>query len=115
MSEEHASVARRRSRAEAEELVAEYAASGLSRKEFCRRRGLAVGTLDKYRKQQGRQAESGGEGRLVAVELCGVNQASESGASSGLAVLLARGRRIEVRGGFDTQVLEQLVRVLEQV
>ena len=42
-------VRRRRSRGEAAALVAEFEAGGLSRQEFCRQRGLAVGTLDKYR------------------------------------------------------------------
>jgi hypothetical protein len=35
--------------------------------------------------------------------------------NSGLAVVLACGRRIEVRRGFDVGALEQLVRVLERV
>jgi hypothetical protein len=34
---------------------------------------------------------------------------------SALAVVLRSGRRIEVERGFDTGVLEQLVRVLEGV
>ena len=42
-------VRRRRSLAEAEALVAEFESSGLKREAFCRQRGLAVGTLDKYR------------------------------------------------------------------
>ena len=50
MSEEGA-VRRRRSRAEAETLVAEFEASGLMREAFCQLRGLAAGTLDKYRRR----------------------------------------------------------------
>jgi hypothetical protein len=42
---------RRRSQAEAAALVAEFEASGLMRQEFCRQRGLAIGTLDKYRRR----------------------------------------------------------------
>jgi hypothetical protein len=38
-------VRRRRSRAEAEQLVAEYEASGLSQVEFCRKQGLSLTTL----------------------------------------------------------------------
>ena len=54
-------VRRRRSRAEAEALVAEFEASGLMREAFCELRGLAVGTLDKYRRrvQRGHDANSG--------------------------------------------------------
>src|SRR5580704_8918480 len=44
-------VRRRRSRTEAEVLVAEFEASGLKREAFCRQRGLAIGTLDKYRQR----------------------------------------------------------------
>jgi transposase-like protein len=105
---------RRRSRAEAEQLVAEYEASGLGRQEFCEKHGLALGTLDRYRKWQ-RQGNAGGGSRWVAVELSGAKTAGESGAGSELAVVLTRGRRIEVRRGFDGNTLEQLVRLLEQV
>ena len=43
---------RRRSRAEAGQLVAEYEASGLSQVEFCREQGLSLATLARYRKRQ---------------------------------------------------------------
>ena len=42
---------RRRSLAEVQALVAEFEASGLKRAAFCQQRGLAVGTLDKYRQR----------------------------------------------------------------
>ncbi len=42
---------RRRSRAEVEALVAEYEASGVTRKAFCAGRGLSEATLDLYRKR----------------------------------------------------------------
>jgi hypothetical protein len=45
-------VQRRRSRAEAAQLVAEYEGSGLSRVEFCRKQGLSVATPARYRKRQ---------------------------------------------------------------
>ena len=48
---EAGAVRRRRSRAEVEELVAEYEASGLTREAFCQQRDLSVGTLDKYRRR----------------------------------------------------------------
>ena len=46
------SVGRRRSRGETEQLVAKYEASGLSRTDFCRQRGLSLATLARYRKRQ---------------------------------------------------------------
>lgn len=42
---------RRRSRSEVEALVSEFEMSGLMRAAFCQQRGIAVGTLDKYRRR----------------------------------------------------------------
>jgi hypothetical protein len=56
MSAGHVVVGRRgqrRSRAEVEALVAEYEASGVTRKAFCAGRGLSEATLDLYRKRAG--------------------------------------------------------------
>ena len=113
-------------------MVAEYEASGLSRLEFCAQHGLAVGTLDRYRKQReplrGAAAEPG---RWVAVEvsasgpagaldsipvgLIDPSQASALGRASGLSVVLGAGRRIELERGFDAATLERLVPLLERV
>ena len=114
MNEEQVCVVRRRrSRAEIERLVAEFEASGLSRSEFCRERGLALSTLGRYRRGRDRR-ESTSASPLLAVELSGRMQASTAAAGSALAVVLLSGRRIEVGCGFDAGALEQLVRVLEQ-
>jgi hypothetical protein len=116
MSEEQLGGARRRrSRAEVDQLVAEYEASGLTRQEFCVRHGLALATLDRYRKRQQQRCESSSaDGRFIRVELSGAKQAAGQG-SSDLIVLLSNTRRIEVKRGFDADMLAQLVRVLEQV
>jgi transposase-like protein len=114
MNEEQVCVVRRRrSRQEAEQVVAEYESSGLSRIDFCRERGVALSTLGRYRSRQGRQAASGNNA-LLAVEVTGRVPAPIA-AGSALAVVLRSGRRIEVGRGFDTGALEQLVRVLEGV
>lgn len=131
MSKEHLVVGRRhrrRSRKEAEKLVAECEASGLNRREFSRLHGVAVGTRDGYGKRhRPSQAGKAQGGPSVAVPLCSAQPAEQSfdrasrssevahDGSSGLAVVLACGRRIEVRRGFDVGALEQLVRVLERV
>ena len=115
MNEEQVcAVGRRRNRQEVEQVVAEYESSGLSRMEFCRERGLALSTLGRYRSRQQREAAAGSNA-LLAVEVCGRAPAPIAGTSSALAVVLRSGRRIEVGRGFDTGVLEQLVRVLEGV
>lgn len=124
---------RRRSHTEAEQLVAAFEASGLNRREFSRLHGVAVGTLDGYRKRhrpsQARPGQAGKArgGQLVPVQLCSAQPVEPlleraSGSSGvehdwngGLAVVLTSGRRIEVRRGFDAGVLEQLVRVLERL
>ena len=105
---------RRRSWAEAAQLVTEFEAGGLGREEFCRERGLVSSTLARYRKR--RQQEQGeataGPGRWVAVELAGSHQAGASKAASGLTVALASGVRIEIALGFDARTLQHLLRVL---
>jgi transposase-like protein len=106
---------RRRSRAEAEQLVAEYNASGLSQADFCRSRGVSLATLARYRK---RLRDSGGgavsSSRWVAVELPGAGSGSSGASSSGLTIALAAGRRIEVGRGFDARTLVELLGVLER-
>jgi transposase-like protein len=116
MSEEQVSAGpRRRTAEEAAQLVAEYEASRLSKHEFCRTHGLAISTLDAYR--SGRRLGVAKRGtsppRWVAVEVQDAPPQTTA-AGSGLAVVLAQGRRIEVRRGFDAATLAQLLPVLER-
>lgn len=70
---------RRRSRAEAEQLVAEYQCSGMTRKKLCLRHGVSVAALDKYRRLH-RQPTAQAAGRLLPVELLpDLSAASASG------------------------------------
>jgi transposase-like protein len=105
-------VRRRRSRAEVEQVAGEYEASGLSRVEFCRKHGLSLATLARYRKRAQSKAAPGN--RWVAVEVAGASSTLESRWNSGLAVALPGGRRIEVGCGFDSHTLVQLLSVLER-
>ena len=107
-------VQRRRSRAETEHLVAEYEASGLSQVEFCRKQGLSLATLARYRKRQA-QGKAVAGSRWLAVEVSGGGSTPGGAAHSGLALALAGGRRIEVGRGFDARTLVQLLGVLERV
>ena len=106
-------VRRRRSRAEAGRLVAEYEASGLNRVEFCQKQGLSLATLARYRKRQTQDSPAAGE-RWVEVKESTARPALGIPASSGLAVALRSGRRIEVGRGFDARTLAQLLDVLER-
>lgn len=117
MSEEQAVAAgvQRRSRAEADQLVAEFEASGLGRREFCAQRGVALGTLDLYRKRQRRAAasvEPRSGAKLVPVELSGATTSKCEPLGSGLTVVLANGK-IEVGRNFDEATLKRLLGVLE--
>ena len=106
-------VRRRRTRAEVEKLVAEYETSGLGRQEFCQQRGLSLSTLSRHRKRKQLRTESPAANRLLAVEI-EAKQVDASKPGGELLVWLSSGRKIEVRGGFDPKVLQQLVRALEQ-
>ncbi len=107
-------VRRRRSRAEVEGLVAEFEASGLIREAFCQQRGLAVGTLDKYRRRIHRELHSG-VGSLLPVEVVPLTVHDASTGDDVLVVESRSGRRIEVRHGFDAGTLECLLTVLDRV
>ena len=107
-------VRRRRSVAEAMSLVAEYEASGMSRREFCAVRGLAVAALDSYRKRARQESVSSCGAfprRLVAVE---IERGSDVPESPVLTVVLGNGRRIEIGGAFDSGLLSELLAVLER-
>jgi hypothetical protein len=131
MREQHTleRVQHRRRRTEAEQLVEAFESSGLGRREFCLKHGVALGTLDYWRKRRRQERDKVGSKRpgmrnkdvgagvasgskLVAVELAGLQ---ENAAGGGLVVVVSRGRRIEVSRWFDAATLERLLAVLEQV
>jgi len=131
MREQHTleRVQHRRSRTEAEQLVEAFESSGLGRREFCLKHGVALGTLDFWRKRRRQERDKVASKRprmrnedvragvasgskLVAVELAGLQ---ENAAGGELVVVVSRGRRIEVSRWFDAATLERLLAVLEQV
>jgi transposase len=106
---------RRRSRAEVEQLVAEYEGSGLGRTAFCQQRGLSLSTLARYRRRQEQTAGEAADGkRWLAVEVADRAAVAGGERASGLAVVLAGGRRIEVGRGFDADTLKRLLVVVER-
>ena len=108
-------VRRRRSRAEVEQLVAEFETSGLNRTEFCRTHGLSLSTLNRYRNRRSHPSRTAIETGLVAVELSALRSNRNAGTGSGLAMVSANGWRIEVACGFDGVTLGRLLRVLERI
>jgi hypothetical protein len=99
----------RRTGKEVQRLVEEFISGGMKRSEFCRTRGLSAGTLRRHLeggKQRARQIP-----RLVAVEL----EQPAAQKANAIEVVLARGRRVEVRPGFDATTLQAVIAVLERV
>ena len=112
---EEVKVRKRRSSQEIGRLVTEFESSGLRQVEFCTSRGLALSTLQRGLKRRRTEAERQGESkRLVEVK---IDRSRRSGGteSSVLEVLLAKGRRIEVRRDFDAETLVRLVRTIEEI
>ncbi len=91
-------------------MAAECEASGLSQREFCDQCGVPLKTLARYLTRYRReQAGKSGMQRWVAVEVT-----SKRGDPAELSIVLAGGRRIEVRRGFDAETLRRLVVELER-
>jgi hypothetical protein len=112
------SARKRRTRAEVQQLVAEFVSSGMRRSKFCESRRLSFSTLDRHLKKRRwkrrrRPASSGG--RLVKVELAAQESPTHLAATCELAVVLPGGRRIEVHPDFDSNTFERLVSALERV
>ena len=98
----------RRTGKEVQRLVEEFISGGMKRSEFCRTRGLSPGTLRRHLK--GGKQEARQTPRLVAVEL----EQKAAQKANAIEVVLARGRRVEVRPGFDATTLQAVIAVLER-
>src|SRR4051812_19916997 len=100
------------SRAQWQKRVAQWKKSGLTAEGFAAQEGLNPGTLlwwsSRLRRLAAGEAEVG-FARLIPVEEVPA-QASEPGA---LDIVLASGRVVRVRPGFDPALLRDVLRVLE--
>jgi hypothetical protein len=111
------SAPKRRTRAEVQQLVAEFVSSGMRRSEFCQNRGLSFSTLDRHlKKRRWKRSRKpiSSAGRLVPVELAAKKSSTQHDATCVLAVVLPGGHRIEVHPDFDTSTFARLVSVLER-
>src|SRR6266567_8879716 len=100
---------KRRTRAEVQQLVAEFVSSGMQRSEFCQSRGLSFSTLDRHlkkRRWKRRRRLVSSAGGLVPVELAAKKSPIQHEPSCGLAVVLSGGRRVEVHPDFDSSTFE---------
>ena len=100
---------RHRNRAEADQIAAEYEASGLTREAFCQQRDVPLKTLCRYVTRYRREKAGSQSPHFVQVEVT-----APARVGSALTVLLPGGCRIEVNRGFDAGTLRQLVTVLEK-
>ena len=86
------------------ELVADFESSGLTRRDFSQRAGIAVGTLDYYRR---RVRERRGV-RILPVRIA--REASQE-SGRGFQLSLPNGVRIDSGWDFPAQDLARLLRV----
>ena len=111
------SVPKRRTRAEVQQLVAEFVSGGMGRSEFCHSRGLSFSTLDRHLKKRRwnrTRRPVFSAGRFVPVELAAKKSLTQHESSCGLAVVLPDGCRIEVDRDFDANTFVRLVSALER-
>ena len=113
---EEVGVRKRRSRQEIKRLVKEFETSGLGRSEFCQKHNLALGTLQRGLKKRRMEVDGPSESkRLVEVKTAGIQRNGSGSGTCSLEVVLAEGRRIEVRRNFDAETLARLIRTLEEI
>jgi hypothetical protein len=87
------------SKEEKRRIVEEYAASGMTRREYCARYNIGVSTLDYWRLK--------GKPKLVRVEVEGQQL------GPGFTLTLANGRSIESSWRFAEADLQRLIRAAE--
>ena len=109
-------VGKRRNRREINRLVLEFESSGLRQSEFCQRHGLALSTLQRGLKRRRREVGGPSESNpLVEVKVAGTKGDGRGPETCALKVVLAEGRRIEVRRNFDAETLARLIRIIEEI
>jgi hypothetical protein len=101
-------IRRYRSRAEAARLATEFRTSGLTRREFSEQHHVALNTLNRYISRYA--GERPDKPQLLRVEVT-----KSVCKESGVAVVLACGRRVELAKGFDAATLAEAVSVLERL
>jgi hypothetical protein len=90
-------------RSEMRKILEEFRSSGLTRREFCSQRGMALTTFDYWRGQLRSTA------RLVNVEV-----ARPEAAAQNFTLRFANGRSIESGWRFDEEELARLIRIAER-
>lgn len=98
----------RRSTDEVKRLLESFQRSGLTRRQFCEREGIARTTLDYYRRRASEKATI----RLAKVAIASTPAQVPAGR---FTLVLANGRRIEGNWDFREADLARLIRTVEAV
>ena len=94
--------------AEMRRVLEQYESSGLTRREFCQRRGIALTTFDYWRREHAmKPRKQERRPRMVAVEV------ADAEAGPNFTLSLANGRRIECSWRFADAELARLIRIAE--
>ena len=94
--------------AEMRRVLEQYESSGLTRREFCQRRGIALTTFDYWRREHAmKPRKQERRPRMVAVEV------ADAEAGPNFTLSLAKGRRIECSRRFADAELARLIRIAE--
>lgn len=91
------------SKEEKRRLIEGYAASGMTRREYCAKHGIPVSTLDYWRRKR--------KPKLVRVAIQGAIGRQQAGA--GFTLTLTNGRRIESSWSFAEADLARLLGAVE--
>ena len=100
---------RYRSGNEAEQLVRDFQGSGQTRREYCKRNRVAPNTFNRYMQRYGGPSAAA----VNAQQLVAVGIVNPGAFRTGVIVVLALGRRVEVARGVDATTLQQVVAALE--
>ena len=105
-------------------MVAEYVESGQSQGQYCRQRGIGVSTLQYWLRKtaalEGAAPGSAGDCGFVELKVEGSEVSSREGGRPSPAgpreyeLVLANGRRLVMRGGFELSELAALLTLLEE-
>jgi len=94
--------------AEMRRVLEEYAASGVSRREFCQQRGIGLTTFDYWRRVHAiKPPKSARRPHMVAVKVAHAEPAAD------FRLSLGNGRRIECSWQFADAELARLIRIAE--